>query len=543
MTAGIGAALPLQPAPPAVDGEVADPAASLPFLAALAAAVAAPVTPPPAPVVEATVTLADALAADDGESAAGETVTGTTEESLVALARAEGHAVRTGSQSPEGHEATDRAAATETGDDTTTTAEAESTGGRLRVMIAERAAPRAAEAPARPLPAASPEAATPPASDPAERDDDREPRGKALGATNRAEPATPATRELPQGAIPATPSWHAAMQALAATSRTAAPEPTPAPEAPLALPMPATTGAAGERGRPSGAASSTAAGVLAVMHAAHLAQRDGEPTSAPVARFADQVVATLTPGRDVAEASTTEGDAVAPQGVAAVAETGEPAPLPTPLRVVVTARADSSHGRQDTAHDHRDEAPGQERRTLTPAATGTTEAPVNTGRAPWMTAEAATMPSAADVAKPALEVHRAAEPRPTPPSPTSQVTVELDAEQTGAQRVRVAVRGDVVHATVVTDRGGVEAMRPQLDDLRHALEGQGFREAHVQLRVAADGSPAVSSGGAAELRLRSDAPSRAPDGSGAEQQPRGRQRGQDHQPPPGGQPDFEEELL
>ena len=135
------------------------------------------------------------------------------------------------------------------------------------------------------------------------------------------------------------------------------------------------------------------------------------------------------------------------------------------------------------------------------------------------------------------------EPPAAPPSPTSQVTIELDAERTGVQRVRVAVRGDVVHATLVTDRGGVEAMRPQLDDLRHALEGQGFREAHVQVRMASDGTPTAIAGATAELRLRSDAPSRAPDGSSSEQQPRGRHRGQEEHPPAGGQPEFEEELL
>lgn len=530
MTSGIGATLPLQSAPPSVDGEVADPAASLPFLAALAAAVAAPVTPPPAPVVETPVTLAEALVADDGEASAADGTTGSTEESLVALARAEGRAVRSGASHADSEEATEGATAVDAGDSAPSEApvgEGEGTGGRLRVLIADRAAPSAVESSAT-KPLAVPAEPAPAGADAPDTEDDHELRGATPLALHRAEPGTP--------------SWHAAMQALTTTPRATSPEQAPAPEAPLAVPASSMTDRGGEPGRPSATASSTAAGVLAAMHAAHLAQQDGESIAVPVARFAEQAVASLTQAQGAAEPSATDGDGVAPEPPVSGAELGDPAPLPTPVRVVVTARSTASSGGQESTREQRDDAPGQERRTLAPVPGDAIEAPASAGRAPWMTAEAATMPSAADVAQPTLEVRRTAEPRPAPPSPTSQVTVELDAEQTGAQRVRVAVRGDVVHATVVTDRGGVEAMRPQLDDLRHALEGQGFREAHVQLRVGADGTPAVSNGGAPELRLRSEAASRAPDGSGAEQQPRGRQRGQDHQPPAGGQPEFEEDL-
>lgn len=534
MTSALGATLPLQSAPPAVDGEVADPAASLPFLAALAAAVAAPVTPPPAPVVETPVTLAEALVSDEGEASAVDETSGSAEDSLVALARAEGRAVRSGPLHADAEETAASATTVDAGERAPNEAAArddEGSGGRLRVLIADRAAPSAVE-PNATKPLAAPTEPAPAGADAPDTDDDHELHGAAPLPLHRAESATP--------------SWQAAMHALTATARATShapsPEIAPAPEAPLAVPASPMSGVGGERGRPSGTASSTAAGVLAAMHAAHLAQHDGESIAAPVARFAEQVVASLTPEPAALEASATDGEAGATPGLAAIADGAEPTPLPTPLRVVMTARSTASSGEQESAREQRDDAPSQERPTLAPVSRDAIEAPVSAGRAPWMTTEAATMPSAADVAKPAIEGHRTAEPRSAPPSPTSQVTVELDAEQTGAQRVRVAVRGDVVHATVVTDRGGVEAMRPQLDDLRHALEGQGFREAHVQLRVATDATSAVASGGTPELRLRNEAPSRAPDGSGAEQQPRGRQRGQDHQPPAGGQPDFEEDL-
>jgi|CXWL01.1.fsa_nt_gi hypothetical protein len=554
MTSGIGAALPLQVAPPAVDGEVADSAASQPFLAALAAAVAAPVTPPPAPVVDVPLVVSDAAVAEDGEPSVGEESMIAGEGELLTLIAPRSSDVRkeVARRAAEAGEAAEAAAteadaAPDVSEATGDRAASEGKGSRLRVEIADRAAPRPVELRAAPV-AEHPSRADAAAPTRDSGDEEAVSRGKALGASIRAEPAAPAAGHEPtQATVPAPASWHAAAQALATPSRAPAlaPElqrgPDRSPEPAMSTMKPD----GGGSGRPTGAASSTAAGVLAAMHAAHLAKDATEVVDAPVARFAAQVIATLTPTRGASEENASKSGGLAAEAKVASGDVSEPAPLPTPLRVTVSARAAASHAEQDSTHDHREEPPAQDRRTLTPASIGTTDAPVSTGRAPWMTGEAPTMPSAAEVAKPTATatVHRTAEPPATPLAPSSQVTVELDAERTGAQRVRVAVRGDVVHATVVTDRGGADAMRPQLDELRHALEGQGFREAHVQLRVAGDGTPAVSGGGSPELRLRSDASSRAPDGSGTEPQPRGRQRGQDQQPPPGGQPAFEEELL
>lgn len=127
------------------------------------------------------------------------------------------------------------------------------------------------------------------------------------------------------------------------------------------------------------------------------------------------------------------------------------------------------------------------------------------------------------------------------PAVTSHVTVELDSEIAGAQRVRVAIRGDVVNATVIADAAAVEALRPQLTELRQALEGHGFREAHVQLRTVGEGALIGASTGAVEGRARINTPLAQDAGSG-EGSSRGRQHARDHQPPQdSGHPEYEEE--
>ena len=514
MTAAIGAALPQQGAQPSVDGALVDPAAALPFLAALAAAVAAPIAPPiPVPLPVAVV--APDQADSDG-GAEGELSGATGDGVLVDGAAAD-------SAHPLALE-TER-----------------TPGTRRRVLIAELAAPEA------PAVHAAPRAAVPRAEAPTTTAVETEAAPSpdtAVGNADRAERA--ATLPVPAVSPAPTPSptmWQAALQAQPAPTRTASADPQPGREAPPAAPLPTTASTGGESGRPSANATSVAAGVLAAMHAAHVAQADGARAGAPMVQFAEQVVATLTTQGEASAVTENAGDGVPAGPATQVVDAGDPAPLPTPQRVLVSARPASPQGEHDTTGDHRQDAPGEERQLVaTPPSEGV-EAPVSMARGPWPGSETPTLSKRVDVATPTTTVHQTTEPPAAPPSPTSQVTIELDAERTGVQRVRVAVRGDVVHATLVTDRGGVEAMRPQLDDLRHALEGQGFREAHVQVRMASDGTPTAIAGATAELRLRSDAPSRAPDGSSSEQQPRGRHRGQEEHPPAGGQPEFEEELL
>jgi hypothetical protein len=362
---------------------------------------------------------------------------------------------------------------------------------------------------------------------------------RSTPSTGAAHASTSGTMLAPAANAPAAAMWQAALQAPAVAARG---EPTTQPESPPA-PVPSTPRAAGDVGaRPGGAAVSTAAGVLAAMHAAHLAHDDGTAPSASTSPLAGQVAAGVLDVEVTADAGAPTGSVVRAATVAG-AEGAEPALLPAALRVVVTARPSPAGTEQEMTGEQQSDRGGDEPQPTTPAVAEAIELPLRNGPPTLPAVEAAPLPTLAEGARPTAEVRRTAAPPAAPPSPTSQVTVELDAERTGAQRVRVAVRGDVVHATVVTDQRGVEAMRPRLDDLRHALEGQGFREAHVQVRVAGDGAAGVVGGGSAELRLRNDGPTRAPDGSSSEQHPRGRQRGQDQQPPQGGQPEFEEEIL
>lgn len=516
ITSAIGATLPVQAAAPAVDGEVVDPAASLPFLAALAAAVAAALPPPaPAPVIEAPLPVLDVGTAEGDDEAVG------------VSAEEDGAAATPG----------DYGSARPTSEAT-----ADATGTRLRVLIADRAAPS-------PTAAAAPEveASVDGVVDSGDTDADAADIAGAARA-DRSTPSTPAPQTSTSGnALPPVPNapaaamWQAALQAPAVASRGDATAQAEAPPAPV----PSAPRAAGDVGaRPGGAAVSTAAGVLAALHAAHLAHDDGTMPSASAtsAPFDGQVAAGVLEVEVVGDADAPSG-AVMRAATIAEGDGAEPALLPAALRVVVPARPSSAGTEQEMTGERQSERGGDEPQVTTPVVADAIELPLRNGPSTLPAGEAAPMPTVADGARPTAEVRRTTEPPAAPPSPTSQVTVELDAEQTGAQRVRVAVRGDVVHATLVTDQRGVEALRPQLDELRHALEGQGFREAHVQVRAAGDGSAGVVGGGSAEFRLRNDAPTRAPDGSSSEQQPRGRQRGQDQQPPQGGQPEYEEEIL
>jgi flagellar hook-length control protein FliK len=74
--------------------------------------------------------------------------------------------------------------------------------------------------------------------------------------------------------------------------------------------------------------------------------------------------------------------------------------------------------------------------------------------------------------------------------PSDRVTVHLP-EEAGGGRIQIAVRGDVVHARIVSpDEATTRQLETGLGELRGALAKQGFQEAHVQVdpRGPADGA-------------------------------------------------------
>ncbi len=88
-----------------------------------------------------------------------------------------------------------------------------------------------------------------------------------------------------------------------------------------------------------------------------------------------------------------------------------------------------------------------------------------------------------------VEARHAEEPS-RPPVPTDRVTLHLP-DDAGGGRIQIAVRGDVVHARIVSaDEAGTRELQAGTDELRSALTRQGFQETHVRVengRVAADG--------------------------------------------------------
>jgi hypothetical protein len=91
--------------------------------------------------------------------------------------------------------------------------------------------------------------------------------------------------------------------------------------------------------------------------------------------------------------------------------------------------------------------------------------------------------------------------------PTDRVTLQLP-DDAGGGRIQIAVRGDVVHARIMSaDEAGTREMQAGLDELRSALTRQGFQETHVRVdggRVVADGwmpaAAAKESAGAGDSR-------------------------------------------
>lgn len=73
------------------------------------------------------------------------------------------------------------------------------------------------------------------------------------------------------------------------------------------------------------------------------------------------------------------------------------------------------------------------------------------------------------------------QPSSEPPAPASHATVRM-AVGDGEARVRVAVRGDSVTATVTVEAGHAAALASRVEDLRQGLRDQGFSEAKVIIR-------------------------------------------------------------
>jgi len=498
-------------------GETVDPSGGETFLAALAAAVAAPApTPAPSPMVLVVVE-PDAMPPSD------DAALDASDEADVSL---------TATELPAGE---GRGEAVSAPRRLTGQADPPPAAAPVDVRHAEKAPEATSHAADGAVPA------EPPAR--TESAESRESAESAVPVEAEVRPRTPGQGDAMVPA-PATPSIHTSAHVLAAPPHQSAQGgEAPAAEAPSARPAPAAGPSTSAMRQPAPSASATAAGVLAAMHAAR------ESSVMPPVVLPDEMLAAVATSATVAvpvASGRAPSEPVPDAPPAMVEPMGSPDSTATrgervvarPVVVVADGGGAGSAGQR--APDH-----GAERdRPRLVATTDAAAEPTLSLRTPF----AVGAPSPGADSAPTVVTLPAAAPADDAPQArvaTSHVTVELDVEQSGAERVRVAVRGDVVHATVVTDRGGVDAMRPQLDQLRHALEGQGFREAHVQVRSSGgEATGALAPGGVADLRPRAEAASRTPDGSSSEQQqPRGRHRGQDQSPPEGRHHEHEEEIL
>ncbi len=78
--------------------------------------------------------------------------------------------------------------------------------------------------------------------------------------------------------------------------------------------------------------------------------------------------------------------------------------------------------------------------------------------------------------------------------PTSQVTVRFGKEDGASGRIRLAVRGQALHATIISsDRDAVRQWNDDLGDLHRSLLTQGFVEANVTVRHAQPPDSAAAS--------------------------------------------------
>jgi flagellar hook-length control protein FliK len=327
----------------------------------------------------------------------------------------------------------------------------------------------------------------------------------ATVAANGADLAVPTSTDQPADAS-AVPAAHvatppdagaAAMQsvaalALAANGATlpgaqlnAAPVPSPGTAAPAALPQPSVEGvggvsAPGDPALPVGGVGSTAK-VAA--------------SSSP--QFAAALI-TLSAQWQPPAATAGDGDALAgDSGTESTAASTDrsataPSPLPDGLAQLLAATVRQvSHASTDADADQSAARPMHHAKTDGGAAQSATDA------APAVAAPASTvaLPAlAAGVPTPLLNGGQPAAtpidpgPRPMPeskatPAPTAHATLELDAAKTGASRIRIAVQGSQVRATITASDVSLASLDRQLPELRRSLEERGFSDVRLAVRA------------------------------------------------------------
>lgn len=112
---------------------------------------------------------------------------------------------------------------------------------------------------------------------------------------------------------------------------------------------------------------------------------------------------------------------------------------------------------------------------------------------------------------PADAPHAAVPPEESAGPRTEWVTVRMEDGGDGAARLRVAVRGELVHTTIVHDDPAVaQALREKSGELRQALERQGFTDS----RVSVNGKESLPRGDATSTPNRGDADPRNSDDAG-----------------------------
>jgi hypothetical protein len=72
---------------------------------------------------------------------------------------------------------------------------------------------------------------------------------------------------------------------------------------------------------------------------------------------------------------------------------------------------------------------------------------------------------------------------------TSHATLDLALADGTTGRLRVAVRGDVVHATILADGAAAVMLERELPALRRALAERGFPEAQLAVRLPGGDAP------------------------------------------------------
>lgn len=155
--------------------------------------------------------------------------------------------------------------------------------------------------------------------------------------------------------------------------------------------------------------------------------------------------------------------------------------------------------------------------TSASALNGSLSAPV-----PARPISAVRLGASAEMAAPQVEA-------PSPaPAPSSSVTIQLDPGTTGATRLRVALRGDVVHATIVADAVGAGALALRMPELQRALRDRGFADA--QLTVRTQGVEGTATLAAPRLEPSAAAPDSGQTRDGAEQRAGQRRSNQDDRP-------------